>query len=241
MTAPRFLPAGDAALVVEFGDRLDPLLNAQVLALDAALRDAPPAGVREMVPTLRSLLVHYDPDRTDAAALAAEVRERLPGTEARPVASGRRWRLPVCYGGTHGPDLDWVAERVGRSADEVVQLHAGARYRAAMVGFLPGCAYLLGLPDALALPRRSTPRTRVPRGAVGIALSMSLVYPADSPGGWHLLGHCPVPLFDLRRSPAALIEAGDEIRFEPVDAAEIAAIDRALTAGDFDVTRECGR
>lgn len=240
MTGPRFLPAGDAAMVVEFGSTLDPRLNAQVQALDAALREAPPPGMRETVPTLRSLLVQYDPDVIDFATLAAFVRPLLSGPAARPTAPGRRWRLPVCYGGRHGPDLDWVAERVGLSTGEVVRLHAGASYRAGMVGFLPGCAYLLGLPEALALPRRATPRTQVPRGAVAIALTMSLVYPADSPGGWHLLGHCPVPMFDLRRDPAPLIDAGDEIRFEPVREAEIEAVARAIAAGGYDVERECG-
>lgn len=239
MTEPRFLPAGDAAMVVEFGNALDPRLNAQVHALDAALRDAPPPGVRETLPTLRSLLVHYDPDATDFSTLADSVRPLLPALGSRPVAPGRRWRLPVCYGGRHGPDLDLVADRVGLSPDEVVRLHTGATYRAGMVGFLPGCAYLLGLPDALALPRRAAPRTRVPRGAVAIALTMSLVYPADSPGGWHLLGHCPVPMFDLARAPAHLIDAGDEIRFEAVGVAEVEAVERAIAADRFDVEREC--
>jgi inhibitor of KinA len=239
MTTPRLLPAGDAALVVEFGTTIDPALNALVQALDAALAQQAPAGLRETIPTLRSLLVQYDPDRTDFAALEATIRPLLAGLEAQPRAAGRHWRLPVCYGGAHGPDLDEAAARLQLGRDEIVRRHANASYRAGMVGFLPGCAYLLGLPDALALPRRDSPRTRVPKGSVAMALSMSLVYPTDSPGGWHLLGHCPVPLFDATRRRANLIEAGDAVRFEPVGEAEIAAIARTVAVGGFDVEREC--
>jgi inhibitor of KinA len=235
----RLLPAGDTGLVVEFGQIIDPALNGLVRALDAALAQAMPRGVTETVPTLRSLLVHYDPLATGFDLLAAQIEPLLASLGSVPLGGGPRWRLPVCYGGTHGPDLEEAAQRLGLSGDEIVRRHAGATYRAGMLGFLPGCAFLLGLPPELELPRRASPRTRVPGGSVAMALSMSLVYPTDSPGGWHLLGHCPVPLFDVARAPANLLAPGDEVRFEPVTAAEIAAIAGAVAAGGYDAAREC--
>jgi inhibitor of KinA len=234
---PRFLSAGDRAVVVEFGDRVDRTLNAAVLRLAAAIRAAPPAGVVETVPSFRSLMVHYDPLLTSHAALEAAIR-RLLGAGPETAPEARLWRIPVCYAEPFAPDLAEVAERLRLPPDEVVRLHSGTRYHVYMLGFLPGFPYLGDMPERLALPRRADPRLRVPRGAVSIATNLTAIYPWESPGGWHLIGTTPVPLFDPARPRPALLAPGDAVRFEPIDPARHAAIAAAVAAGRWETAGE---
>ena len=237
--AVRFLAVGDTAFSVEFGREVDPEINARVRGLNAAVRELRDRGglrgLIETIPSFRALLVHYDPLRTSRAELEAAIRP-LVEEDRRATAEGRLWRLPACYGGEFGPDLDEVAERVGLSADEVIDLHAGATFTVYMLGFLPGLAYMGGLPEHLHLPRRENPRTRVPAASVAIAGGLSIVYPWESPGGWHLLGRTPVRLFDLRRGEreAVLLAPGDRVRFVPQARAEFEAMSGAVAAGEFD-------
>ncbi|MGB8843931.1 MAG: 5-oxoprolinase subunit PxpB [Aliidongia sp.] len=217
--APRFLPAGDTALVVEFGTTVEPVLIAAVQALDRAVIAAELPGVIETVPSFRSLIIHYDPLSTSAAALTAAVTA-LDLSASVGAGAGRRWRLPCCYDGEFGPDLESVATATGLSASSVIAAHSSTDFTVAMLGFLPGCPFLAGLDAAFDLPRRAQPRTRVPAGSVAIAQQLSVIYPAESPGGWHLIGRCPVPLFDPARAVPALLAPGDIVRFFSIGAAE---------------------
>ena len=212
---PRFLSAGDTALVVEFGETVDRAVNHRVMQLGEAARAAAVEGVVDLVPTFRSLMVHYDPTATTRQALEGRLRELLSASGATPVA-GRLWEFPVLYGEEAGPDLEEVARRTGLTPERVVELHAGTEYEAYMMGFMPGLAYLGIIPKELELPRRNEPRVRVPAGSVAIAINLTNVYSLESPGGWHLLGRTPVALFDLRREPRVLLVAGDRVRFRPV-------------------------
>jgi KipI family sensor histidine kinase inhibitor len=233
----RFLPSGDTALVVEFGARIDRGLSARVLRLNAAVRAARIPGVVETVPTFRSLMVHYDPLLTDGATVTAAIRpllDRISG-EARQT---KLWRIPACYTERHGPDLEEVARRTGLESAEVVRLHSSVRYLVYMVGFSPGFPYLGDLPHPLALPRRTDPRVRVPAGSIAIAAGMTAVYPVESPGGWHLIGATPVRLFDLTWPRPALLAAGDEVTFEPIDSAQFDKIQAAVAAGRYRVPCE---
>lgn len=208
----RILPVGDAALSVEFGRDLDPELAARVRALDAFLAAAPVDGVRETVPTCRALLVVYEPRAVGFGELADELSRRAL---AAPVDAepGATHVIPVSY---DGADLDDVARACRLGRDDVVALHAGREYTALMLGFLPGFAYLGLLALELALPRRATPRPRVPAGSVAIAGRQTGIYPALSPGGWHLVGRTSARLFHPQRNPPALVRAGDRVRFEAV-------------------------
>lgn len=236
----KLLDAGDAAFTVEFGDAIDPKLLAAVNALDAALArrraEGGCAGLIEAVPTFRSLTLLYDPLLTSRAALEAELAPLLDAAEHAEASPGRRWRLPVCYEGDAAPDLAEVAAAAGLSSDDVVALHSGAEYVVYMLGFLPGFPFMGDLPEALRLPRRSEPRVRVPPGSVAIATGLTAIYPWESPGGWHLLGRCPVPLFDAGRPAPALLASGDRVVFEPVGAAECERIAAALRAGELKVS-----
>ena len=214
----RLLSSGDTALVVEFGDVVDREINARVLALAERVEAAAIAGVVEMVPTFRSLMIHYDPVVLPGKALRAHVRRLANGLKGVEL-HGRDWVLPACYEGDLAPDLEDVARATGLDPAEVVALHAGTTYRVYCLGFLPGYPYMGDTPPQLTLPRRETPRVRVPMGSVCIAVGMTGIYSLDSPGGWHLIARTPVRLFDLRRSDAVLLAPGDRVRFEPVSRA----------------------
>jgi KipI family sensor histidine kinase inhibitor len=212
---PRVLPVGDSAVTVELGDSLDLLLNARVRALDRALQERPFPGFREAVPTHRSLLVLYDPQRSGLAETAALLEERAAaGVDKEP--EGRLITIPVLYGGEAGPDLAEVARARGLSEADLIAANSAADYRAFMLGFTPGFAYLGLLPPSLETPRRATPRVRVAAGSVGIAGRQTGVYPVASAGGWNLLGRTSVRLFDPAADPPALILPGDRVRFRPV-------------------------
>ena len=223
---PRVLHAGDGALVAEYGDAIDARLNARVRQLQHALEDLRPPGVTELVPTYRSLLVHYDPmvvRHESAAALVLDAAGQLPDDAGGPT---RVVTIPVIYGEAEGPDLAEVAAHAGLGEAEVVNLHAAGDYLVYMIGFMPGFPYLGGLHPAIATPRLTTPRTRVPAGSVGIAGAQTGIYPAESPGGWRLIGRTPVRLFDPRLDPPVLVQAGDHLRFMPVSRREYEAIAR---------------
>jgi inhibitor of KinA len=220
MSKPRFLLAGDAALVIEFGNAIDPAINRRVHALAHALQENPLPGLGEAVPTYRSLLVHYDPLQLSHAKIEAYVSGALHRCKDTPPPAPRLIELPTVYGGEHGPDIGFVAEHNGLSVEDVIRLHAGATYTVYMLGFTPGFPYLGGLPDVLAAPRLETPRKRVPAGSVGIAGAQTGVYPLATPGGWRLIGWTPVTLFDPARTPPALLQPGDQVRFVPISLEE---------------------
>jgi len=234
---PRFLPSGDTALVVEFGKRVDRRLSATVIGLAERIRAADLGGVIETVPTFRSLLVHYDPLATSAERLTGQISGLIGGTAAAHV-TGRLWRIPACHDDEFAPDLAEVAATAGLTPDEAIVLHGAERYHVYMIGFLPGFAYLGDVPEALQLPRRDNPRVSVPAGSVAIAAGMTAVYPNESPGGWHLIGRTPVPLFDLCAEPPALLRPGDAVVFEPIPKAEFERIARAVENHDHALTPE---
>ena len=238
--SPRFLSCGDTAVAVEFGDTIDRALSERVLHLRDRLRAAALPGVITLVPTFRSLMIHYDPLMTDRATLEAATSDLMHAPDS--VDRTRRsFEIPVCYEDAMAPDLSEVATRVGMSPDEVVAVHGAVRYHVYMVGFVPGYPYLGDLPESLSLPRREDPRVHVPPGSVAIAASMTAVYPLQSPGGWHLIGNTPAPMFDASWASPALLGPGDAVRFVAIDArrhAELQAASRAreLGPGDFEVS-----
>jgi len=226
----RFLCAGDTAMVVEFGERIDRALSDRVLRLGAKLRLAQLPGLIETVPTYRSLMIHYDPVLTDHASLKARVAALLED-ESAATAQARLWRIPACYESAHAADLPEVAQRAGLAESEVVRLHTETLFHVYMIGFVPGYPYMGDLPQALVLPRRADPRTRVPAGSIAIASTMTAIYPLESPGGWHLIGATPIRLFDPRAARPALFSPGDKLRFEPIGVAEFEEIRKASASG----------
>lgn len=219
----RFLPAGDRGLVVEFGNAVSPAINAQVRALDAGLAAARIHGVVETVPTYRSLGIEYDSSATSSEALQARVREVLANLDPGVLPPPKRVRIPTVYGGEYGPDLPFVAEHAGLREAEVIRLHAQTVYHVYMIGFAAGFAYLGGLPERLHTPRLPSPRIRVPKGSVGIGGNQTGAYPAETPGGWRLIGRTYLGLFDPSQEIPTPMVPGDEVEFMPISEAEFLA------------------
>jgi KipI family sensor histidine kinase inhibitor len=225
-----FLPAGDRGLVVEFGSEVDIGVNKRVRALALTLEGARIPGVLEVVPTYRSLGVQYDPAQLDGEALRVRIQEALNALDPAQLAPPKVVRLPTCYGGEFGPDLPFVAEHTTLTEAEVIALHSGTAYHVHMIGFTAGFAYLGGLPEKLHTPRLPSPRTKTPRGAVGIGGSQTGAYPAETPGGWRLIGRTPVPLFDPLREPPTPMLPGDTVRFDPISREEYDRLEREYTS-----------
>lgn len=229
----RFLAAGDTALVVEFGDSVDREISERVLALAAEVEARAIPGVVELVPTFRSLMVHYDCLRIGHDELLSAIEPLLVNLGSV-AARHRLWSLPVCYDTELGPDLAEVAERTGHPVAEVIRLHTAVTYHVYSLGFLPGYPYMGDGPEELSLPRRENPRLRVPMGSVCVAFRMAGIYSLESPGGWHLLGRTPVRLFDLRRPDAVLLAPGDQVRFVPVSRDEHDRLEVEAAEGRLD-------
>jgi len=216
----RIVPAGDSALVVEFEARIDPAVNAQAIALADAVQAAKVPGVRDVVPTYRSVAVYFDPLRTDIDALTDRVHQAA-SPASRPSVAGRApIRIPVCYGGEFGPDLPAVAAFARCSEDTVVRTHTAATYRVFMLGFVPGFAYLGIVDQRIAMPRHAVPRVRVPARSVAIAGVQTGIYPGETPGGWQLIGRTSLEPFAPTRPEPFLMKAGDAVQFYAIDRAE---------------------
>jgi inhibitor of KinA len=219
-------PLGDSALLVTVGDRIDEATHARVRAAVLALRAANLPSVTEIVPAYASLTVFYQPLQAVAecapeadvvAWLSARVRERLAKLPSKPsLPAGRHWNVPVCYDVGFAPDLGEVAAQTGLTADQIIALHQKASFLVYLIGFAPGFPYMGGLPDALAMPRRTEPRRRVAPGSVGIIDAQCCIYPVETPGGWNLIGRTPLRLYRPEADQPSLLQAGDRVRFHAI-------------------------
>ena len=234
---PRLQPLGDAAWIVEYGGTIDAATHERVMGLAQALADGRARGewpgIVEWVPAYTSLTVHFAGAETSDTALdAADALLALARDSAPLARPGRRWRLPVCFDAEFAPDLDELAHARGLPPQQVVALMTRTAFRVYMLGFQPGFPYMGGLPAALELPRRATPRTAVPERSLAVAGRMCAVYPWRSPGGWHLLGRTPLALFDATiADDPAWLHPGDEVHWSAVDRATFDALERAAAAG----------
>ena len=216
MSEIRFRPAGERAVLVELGSTIDETLNERVRALDETLLDSPFPGYLEAVPAYCSILVFYEPRDITFEDVREHIARLAKGLEKVKLPPGPLKKIPAVY---DGEDLEEVARLSGTTAEEVVHLHAGVEYRVFVVGFTPGFAYMGMTDEKISLPRRSTPRTRVPAGSVAIAMGQTGIYPQATPGGWHLLGRAEHrTLFDLDADPPSFFLPGDRVRFVPVEA-----------------------
>lgn len=225
MSGWRVETLGEDALLLRFGDRIDASINQRVHRLADHIAARRPPWLQDLVPAYASLALFVDRSAFAAGTdplQAAELwlrAQTFAEDDAVETATGRVVEIPVRYGGEDGPDLQAVASHTGLSVEEVVLRHAAADYRVAMLGFAPGFPYLLGMDDALSMPRLATPRTRVAAGSVGIGGAQTGIYPRQGPGGWRIIGRTDLGLFDPVRTPPTLLAPGDRVRFVAVDAA----------------------
>jgi len=211
------LPAGDAAIVVQLPERIDPALNAWCVSLARRLHEQLGSSIRDAVVGYSSVTVYFDPLHVDAAWIDDEVRDVAEALDLDEEARDRPiLDVPVRYGGEYGPDLESVAAFAACSGDEVVEMHAAREYRVYLVGFIPGFAYMAEVDPRIAAPRRATPRTAVQAGSVAIAGGQTGVYPAVTPGGWNIIGRTALAPYDAARAEPCLFQPGDRVRFRPV-------------------------
>ncbi len=236
-SAPRFLPAGESCVVVDFGEYIDYNVNRKVQALRKALEKAAFPSIRELLPTYRSLAIYLNPLKENPRNLRKKIEEILSSMEKENLPPGEAVDIPVCYGEDFGPDLGFVASSNGLSEEEVLRRHSGREYYCYMLGFTPGFPYLGGMDPSIATPRLSKPRQTIPGGSVGIADQQTGIYPIESPGGWQLIGRTPLTLFDPRKNPPILLEAGLWIRFVPVSSEEYRDIARQVASGEYVLSR----
>lgn len=235
---PRLLALGDSAWTLELGSGIDPAIHARVMALAeqvarARQTEALLACVNDVVPTFRSLTVHFDPLTADAPALGERLLA-LTRAGGQATHHGRHWRLPVCFDPEFAPDLPRLAQARKLSQTEVIERLLGCTLRVYMIGFLPGFAYMGGLPAELAMPRLASPRQRVPAHSVAVTGQMCAVYPWESPGGWNLIGRTPLALFDLAQAPeVAMLSAGDTVRWRAVSRQEHDELARQIETGQI--------
>jgi len=221
----KYLPFGDSALVVEFGDKISLRINEKVIALSEAILEAKIQEVEELVPTYRSLLIRYDPLKTTYEQLAFRIKDLEKLLEKRSThKEGRKVMIPVAYGDEFGPDIGYVAKYHGLSEEEVIKLHSEREYRVYMIGFVAGFPYMGEVSEKIATPRLETPRLKVPLGSVGIAENQTGIYPCEAPGGWRIIGRTPIKLFTPSQEPPTLLRPGDKVKFKPISKENFKAI-----------------
>lgn len=223
---------GGSAVTVEFEEKIAPEVNGEVMSLARAIEAKRPRGIVETIPSFRALTVLFDSCIISEKSVR-KIIVSLSGKTSSQKLKSRIFKIPVCYGGEFGCDLDDVAKYHGITSEEVVRRHSGRDYLIYMLGFLPGFAYLGGLDEGLVTPRLENPRTEVPAGAVGIGGEQTGIYPLSSPGGWRLIGRTPVRPFNPEAKPPILYSAGDYIRFIPIDYSEYRSIEELVLAGEY--------
>ncbi len=237
----RLLPVGDTAWTIEFGNRIDPALHARVLGLAGALAPAREGGANkdfaaivDVVPTFRSLTVHYNPLACDGERLGAALA-LLAESSGAATQEGRHWLIPVCFDDDFAPDLNDLCAAKGMSRDVVISLMTRVRFQVYMIGFMPGYPYMGGLPAELEMPRLASPRKAVPARSLAVAGSMCSVYPWESPGGWRLLGRTPIPMFSAKEVDApSLLASGDRVCWHAIDRKTYQEMESAVESGTFD-------
>jgi KipI family sensor histidine kinase inhibitor len=208
--------AGQNAFIVYFAEQTSAAVSAQIQAAVANILATMQDSIIDLVPSYASLLVIFDLDRSDHFAVKQQLRAALSQLDSVDAASGELVTLPVYYSAESGPDLEVIAQLGNISVDDVIEIHQQQEYRVYAIGFAPGFAYLGEVDERIAAPRLTTPRQKVPRGAVAIADRQTAVYPAVSPGGWNLIGLCPTRMFDPDKNPSMPVKVGDRIQFTAI-------------------------
>lgn len=219
--------AGQDALIVYFAEQASVAVSAQIQRAVVNINSQMADIVIDLVPSYASLLLIYDIDQCDHFVARSQLREALTDIDAKESFGGELVTLPVYYSLESGPELELIAERGKLSVDDVIEIHLQGEYRVYAIGFAPGFAFLGDVDERIAAPRLSTPRAKVPRGAVAIADRQTGVYPAQSPGGWNLIGLCPTRMFNPDKQPSMPVQVGDRIRFEAIER------DKYLSLGGF--------
>ncbi|MEH6569349.1 MAG: 5-oxoprolinase subunit PxpB [Halioglobus sp.] len=208
--------AGENSLILYLGNNTSPEVSARVQNAASVIARLLGEDLIDLVPSYASLLIIYDPFRTDHMKVSQQIHAALETQTATAIEEGRTVVLPVYYSAESGDDLEALAKNANLSTQQVIDLHTDGDYRVYAIGFAPGFAYLGEVDERIAAPRLATPRQKVPRGAVAIADRQTAVYPAASPGGWNLIGRCPTRMFNPEATPTMPVRVGDRVKFEAI-------------------------
>jgi len=233
MADVRFLLSGDTSITVEFGNEISEEINAKIRAFSIALENSNVKGITELVPTYRSVMVHYNPGIISYKSLLGKMQALLGELDNIVIPPSDVLEIPVLYGGEMGPDIGFVAENAKKTEEEVIKIHTSKEYLIYMLGFTPGFTYLGGMSEEIKTPRLSQPRVKIPAGSVGIAGTQTGVYPIDSPGGWQLIGRTPVKMYDPDRETPILPKAGQYIKFNSITQEEYDKIAAEVEKGTY--------
>ncbi|MEW8972989.1 MAG: 5-oxoprolinase subunit PxpB [Tissierellaceae bacterium] len=231
----KFIPAGDKSLVMEFGNSISPEINTKIRSMVTAIDESEFHGIEEVIPTYRSILIIYNPLIIDYQDIIDKLKKMETHLNDTSNDKTRIIELPTVYGGEYGPDIEFVAKHNNLTVEEVIEIHSSIDYLLYMLGFTPGFGYLGGMSEKIETPRLQVPRTKIPAGSTGIAGKQTGIYPIDSPGGWQLIGRTPVKLYDPLAEPPVLLNAGDYIRFIPIDEEKYLEILNLVNKGKYEV------
>lgn len=224
----KFYPSGDCAVVMEFENTINPVINRRIREVIYVLEKESIQGIVECIPTYRSILFVYDPTIISYYQLIARIKDADEKRKESILPLPMVTEIPTIYGGEYGPDLEHVAKHAKLSVDEVIEIHSSTNYLIFMLGFTPGFPYLGGMSNRIATPRLKVPRERIVGGSVGIADNQTGIYPIDSPGGWQLIGRTPLKLFEQKRQEPVLLKAGNYLRFVPISIDEYRKIEEEV-------------
>ena len=223
----QFRFASDNSLLIYFDQHISLDAHHRVAKFLRLLALHPVSGIVNLHPAYCSVLVKFDAFKLRHDELEILLRPYLDRVDDESLPQSRNRKIPVCYGGEFGPDLQEVSDMHHLSTKQAIDLHVSASYIVYFLGFVPGFAHLGGLPDELVTPRLLTPRRKVPPGSVGIAGHQSGVYPFDTPGGWRLIGRTPLAMFRPDRTAMSFLSIGDHVRFTPISPEQFAAFENA--------------
>ncbi len=230
----KIVAAGDSSILIEFGSEINPEINRKITSTVQLIRAQQIEGIVDMIPAFCSLLINYDPRIITYDRIQSRMAELVKMDVKASAQKKKVFEIPVCYGGDFGPDIENIAANAGLSVEEVIKIHSSCDYLIYMLGFLPGFCYLGGLDERIHTPRLANPRVKIPAGSVGIGGSQTGIYPLDSPGGWQLMGLTPVKTYDPDRETPILLEAGDYIRFVPIDREEFDRIKALVDKNEYE-------
>ncbi|WP_042461076.1 5-oxoprolinase subunit PxpB [Neobacillus dielmonensis] len=229
-------PLGDMGIRIKFGNIISEDIHREIQQFTSQLKDKPINGIIEWVPSYTNVAIYYQPDIISYSDLITELNTLYERTNKVEPFNSTVYEIPVYYGGEAGPDFSFIADSTGVSEEEVIRLHSSQVYLIYMMGFVPGFPYLGGLPNQLAVPRLPHPRPSVLPGSVGIGGNQTGIYPSEVPSGWRIIGRTPVKLFDIEDSPPVLLEAGNYLKFCPIDEAEFHRIKQLADEQKYTVT-----
>lgn len=231
----KILMSGDQAVSVQMGDEISLEVNRKVLMLHEELKKKPVEGIREMVPTYASLMIHYRPEVIGLDKLMDEIYQRMDSMQGIAETKKIIREVPILYGGETGPDLELCAQLENTTVEEIIRKHSSHDYYVYMLGFAPGHPYSARFEEPFSFKRRDTARVKIPAGSVVVQLNLSDLIPFEQPCGWNIIGSTPLTICDYKKEDPFLVHAGEWIRYIPVNKKEYDQIKRADEAGIYKV------